>query len=807
MARTKKNALPALPAVPKVDKRTKAYKRQVALTKAIENNKKQALIQQKQDMIRLKSKNNEKMVRQFEMTKAIENNQRYEKKQALIKHQREMRKLQQEINEKMERLNILKLKTKETNRKVAIKRISKAFKNYQEKFSYSYKIVGLKKITEVEYLFFHQRNQQRRANGQRRARNIIEYDGNRYFRFDEIGVIRLTKRMIRKHYEVYYDEDMGERTCDYHLFLNFFSEHSGNIKQYYINRINDVLSQIDLVMLEEEVKVRNINPNQINHQALNEAFIFNSSNHQTMENEFLVNRINKNSTSPKDLFINYVDLTKNGNKIACGVDLIMTLKEKWDANFKDKLTVSLILKDFDRLCKKYKLTYINDKGKIGVNNILMGYWCLEVGKIGFKVIDDNGVLLYPKQPEHQELFKNQSVSGRLNCQCMYAIQSNGHYYLITDKIHSIKHLIKTNEHSTVNEASDKCFVLSNNKRLNEKFETIVMKDVSEIYTIIKNATQTTKVYYVESITDILDYFMNVLKHKPQPIGDVLSPTGCYIVLSKDAEPEKKEKHILDDDENVSNKKIEEDEIKISFFSLANNVKTVDDTLEDLTKEQMILYNETRDNIYEKFFVNDYISEYSDDLKSSFDEFPNSLYINFTKSTKDLYGIDFNKSYAYQTSKIKQFGKFALFDEYQEYDGHAIEDCTEYKCKFVNVSQTPYDKICSYRKEAEQTFVTYGLFLKYYKEFISEFTILKFNRPYEIVNNPICDDIQNIYSLNIPKSLCKGIPNIFIGKCFKRHNSNKKAFLSTKQEELVYLQNEIQKSKPESKSTFTPIVAL
>ena len=345
-------------------------------------------------------------------------------------------------------------------------------------------------------------------------------------------------------------------------------------------------------------------------------------------------------------------------------------------------------------------------------------------------------------------------------------------------------------------------------------DTIIMNDVSEIFNILKNSTMETKVYYNDSIVHIIDYFMNTLKHKPELIGDQLKPTACFVKLSNDLNEDetiiKKSEHILDDDEIIQI----QSNFRVTFHSLTRNVtscETTRDTLDELTKEEMTKYNDIVERINKKFFLQKYMSDYSDDMKTVIDEIPNSLYMSCSKNQpKNLYGIDCNKSYAYQTFNIKEFGKFTLFDEFEDYDGHEIEDLSVYRVKFNKSKQTIYDRIASFRKEEYNTFDTYGLFLKKYKLYISSFTILKFIRPYDKVQNPICDDIKNIYSEDLPKSLIKGIPNIFLGKCYKRNNSNKKTYLSTNEEELIYLQRqkkinkEIEGKKPSDFSQIIPL---
>jgi hypothetical protein len=153
----------------------------------------------------------------------------------------------------------------------------------------------------------------------------------------------------------------------------------------------------------------------------------------------------------------------------------------------------------------------------------------------------------------------------------------------------------------------------------------------------------------------------------------------------------------------------------------------------------------------------------------------------------------------------------LFDTWEQYDDSALEGCNIYQCEFVGENRTDCDKLLSMIKtEVLDTFVTFGSVLielqsernSAVKNYLSEFRIVKFIRPYNIVANPITDDIEPIFSdaVKLQPNLKKLIPNTLVGKTFKKMNTNKKSYLSTSQKELVYQKQQIQKTNSGAKFT-------
>jgi hypothetical protein len=110
-----------------------------------------------------------------------------------------------------------------------------------------------------------------------------------------------------------------------------------------------------------------------------------------------------------------------------------------------------------------------------------------------------------------------------------------------------------------------------------------------------------------------------------------------------------------------------------------------------------------------------------------------------------------------------------------------------------------------KTELKDTFITFGsvlLELPKIKNYLSDYRIVKFLRPYNVVANPVTDDIQPIFSdkVQLQPNLKKLIPNMLVGRTFKKSNTNKKSYLSTSEKELIYQKQEIKKVNKEAQFT-------
>lgn len=637
-----------------------------------------------------------------------------------------------------------KIKSKNTVRK-ALKKYVK-----DKKTKYSYDVYSKVALNQDEIDIINQKTG--------RKKNIIN---DTYFENAFIGRITFTRRM-KENYE-------GD-----HSLLKRIVRTQLNEFQRKIRNISDSGDAPDGYRLKNEQVENDI---KVDIGALNRSIVYDNRN-KTIQHPLIVNKINKEATEPSK-FIQ--DIIRTTGKMSCGVDIIMTLQENWDKTYSKKLTVEVVKKQLKQIANENNLEIDETDGKFGTSNELIGLWFLQIAKICFTCVDTFGVLIYPIEEASVKAFQEMKVNKHLGYRGIYVLQANNHYYKINECVQSIAHQISTREYTAIGKPSEFFMTFDKEKEKDKKQYTIdEIKDVSQIFLKLKQVEGNTKFYYPHSIADVIMYLKNEIGIMPIGLGSVINVDGCYIEIGAD-----------------------EDRFRITFQSLASYKKDKDDMLLDLTKEQLTTYEEINSKLYKKLFKSEYMSDMSDDLKEAFSKIPSPLQTFFDYeacvNAGNFCGIDANKSYAYALHLLGGIPRYSIFDDYQTYNGEEIEHHNLYTCEWVASKRTICDNLLSMIKEEEQTqFTVFGFVLEAMKEYselryISEYKIIKFIKPYEVLENPIQEDIKNIFNENVklPMSLKKNIPNFLVGMCAKRKNTNKKIYLSTDKKELTYQRKQLE----------------
>ena len=155
-----------------------------------------------------------------------------------------------------------------------------------------------------------------------------------------------------------------------------------------------------------------------------------------------------------------------------------------------------------------------------------------------------------------------------------------------------------------------------------------------------------------------------------------------------------------------------------------------------------------------------------------------LCCSFGPQKDNLIGIDINKAYTSNLMDMEYFPSFNVFDTYQKYDGHELEDNTMYYVKALrenNSAAILFDKKYSrcFGYKLNRIPMTY-------------FKVLYYKRPSNLIRTNAKEKVKELYdNEELSSTSKKQIINILLGLLEKKRNTRSKVQLFTNQEEAQY----------------------
>ena len=146
------------------------------------------------------------------------------------------------------------------------------------------------------------------------------------------------------------------------------------------------------------------------------------------------------------------------------------------------------------------------------------------------------------------------------------------------------------------------------------------------------------------------------------------------------------------------------------------------------------------------------------------------------------GIDSRKAYTSVFIDIEYYPVFGLFDIWQKYDGHKVEDYTQYK---VEVDPTKANPILFNGKYTR----CYGYKLN---RIDKEYQVLYQKRPSNLVMSNSKSLVKKVYETNLSIDLKKFIVNKNLGLIEKKYNKNSMSKPFKNYNEAFYYQTELNK---------------
>ena len=677
-----------------------------------------------------------------------------------VKSINERLRLQEQLREIQQKLKVL-----DANKKV--KKSLKKYINNKRNTTYVYDVWSVAKPSDEVVEEIRANNAKKVSKGLKKTKNLVNIQGNTFFISALIGRIKFTKKMKSLYLNYQYPE----------LTKRVVGGQDEKVKEI----INIASSETYDFFLENEQKYKEIT-NMINFDDLNANINFDSSS-KTITNKYIKNIINMEAVKPNYLFKDIIN--KQGHQ-CCGLDILMTLKTQWNSRHKNKMTIEWLKQELRIRAGKKTFIINEENGAFGVPNELLGDFCLNILKTKFCVFDTFGVVIYPKKTPIKNAFKNLN-SNHLNS--LYVIQTDNHYYLVSREYVNSICQSTDKDYKAITTPSEFFFIKDNTKIEEDEPEEKYMIDSNEILTHIKESVvneRSRNVYCLDRIMDIIVILKNDFEIKCEVVGNLATPTGCYIL------------------HNIEGR---EKPIKVSFTSMAGNQKNannIENTNMDLTNEQFGCFIRDRKHLLNTISTRNMVSDYSDDSLDFFKNTPTALITSFENTNSEsLHGVDCVKSYSYLASQI-DFPQFSILDTYEDYEGQEIKDDTALVCEWKSdIFTTKQKLLCQINDKVNKRFQTWGFLLKMYnaldgKGFVNEeYKIIKFIQPRKTNENTLKEYIPNMYEKKeYPDSLIKFNVNSVLGIIGSLKNTKKRTFLSNNQMELKHKVDELQELSKE-----------
>jgi hypothetical protein len=264
-------------------------------------------------------------------------------------------------------------------------------------------------------------------------------------------------------------------------------------------------------------------------------------------------------------------------------------------------------------------------------------------KLGLDVVSHMGAIVLSYRPE--------KINKHVGAQILRVIVHNGHAYVINDNIKEFDLLKK-----------ERSFEMDSVKKLR----------VSDQYVIRKEKEKGKEaVFFIDELDDVVQHVKECKESKQRYIfnGDMID----ILCKMRRATYEPQTLFKNGDIYGLTFK------IAKKLCSIEKSDKSAEDEADiHLTCNTYGPYHEVENKLYRKILKPEYMSYYDTqtlEIENKYRMKP--ICENITGQEKEVNGIDFHKAHSYCLSLISKVPIFRIFDVYEKYDGHEIEDLTMY----------------------------------------------------------------------------------------------------------------------------------
>jgi len=349
---------------------------------------------------------------------------------------------------------------------------------------------------------------------------------------------------------------------------------------------------------------------------------------------------------------------------------------------------------------------------------------------------------------------------------LYIITYNAHVFKLNSDINSIsKKYCKLGSTPNEIQVSENYSIINDNLLDNKEYH--VLEDLDEIIDTIQNLNDTD-----DDVTNIqIEYCsdMNKLVH------DLMLKHSYTPSVRMDGSLVKR----ISLNVSVGKKKI-----SVTINDIDKGTCIDNDVDYDTIKKDASTFNDMFANVYKWLINKKHISYYNDKV-IEFEKYTPMLPVTGTlldKIDAKMYNaLDINKAYTSNLIDMKSFPVFNEFDVWKEYDGHTVEDYTQYYVK------STFDDTESAILFGSRCSRCYGYKLNRIDD--SLFKIIAYKRPSNLIKTNACSHIEKLYDSKLDKCHKKLIVNILLGLMEKKIQTKTKTKLFTNLEEARYYRDE------------------
>ena len=459
--------------------------------------------------------------------------------------------------------------------------------------------------------------------------------------------------------------------------------------------------------------------------------IMNSDNNYNVMFKYIQYEFNPEAKGFKDMFANLEETQTNDKANSCFINLIVNTykdqigKRRTGAYKKDELT-------HESLCRLMKVECKDQD--LGIT-LKQSEEFFKHYKLGLVVVD-----LYCKTIF--QVPRTSTYNNKIFPQTLYILVHNNHCYRLNCDENSFVQILSSNAENKGE--IDKLKNSISNKYQFQNYE--------------KN--QDVKVVFIQQLDDVVQHIRENPSIKIRFIIESPIDKVVFEMLDKKYEP-----YVNYTGGRIVSLMFKVGKIK---YTIQNALIETDHVNNDVDEVDYSNYMEADKMFYEWLVNKDFLSRNSPQTEEIDKLYRNAPLVgNFKgKPMGRFNSVDRNKSYTSLLMEMKFIPVFSTFDEFKPYDGHALEDYTQY---LVKVEQNQKNAILFEGVHSK----CYGYVLN--KITRSEFEVLYYRRPSNLIESNAEGNIRKLWDAKISDDSRKdtqhkkNIANVVIGKLEKRDN--------------------------------------
>ena len=451
--------------------------------------------------------------------------------------------------------------------------------------------------------------------------------------------------------------------------------------------------------------------------------IIDVENYQALDNNAICYKhidygTNKNASNFKDLFqfekANQYMTNVKAN--SCYFNLIIdTYKEALEKVYKNGERVYKDLTE-DRLCKILGIENKNQDLGLSIRTSLKFFEKFHLGLLVVNIYDD---VIFKYVPPHP--------SKIISPKTMYILVYNNHTFKLNSNFDSFVHKLNLKEvidedketyENMKNKLSTKFYFRNFETEANKQY----IEHINDTVTHIQNNTERKNINFFTN-TDLVDILFQMIDNNYMP----------YVTM---------EKGILS--RILFKLKYDDDDIEPVMYSVHHGDSSmVENEIMPIEENEVVSYDKADKTIYQWLLNRNNMSQRNDyirEIENTYQMAPLCGYFEGCDVQKTFNSIDGNKAYTSNLNDIKYFPVFNVFDIFLEYDGHTIEDYTQY---IVQCYDNNEETSILFRKTYSRC---YGYKLNRIENF--NYSILKYRRPSKLNKSHSKQYVDDLYNCKI-----------------------------------------------------------